>query len=464
MPSPQVPDQEGIASLLDTDLYKLTMQCAILHSGWGDIDVTYTFANRTPSLKIRRSGYEWLKRQVSNLGSITVTEGELGFLRRKCPYFPESFLEYLKNFRLKPHQEVKLEFHPIPSPREGAEDEDGDLTITIAGSWAGTILYEIPLLVLVSESYFRYTDTDWDYTGQEENAFKKSVRLLRGGCVFSEFGTRRRRSYATQEMVLRGLMKAAEEHKQNNINTGGNFIGTSNVHFAHRFDLNPIGTVAHEWFMGIAAITQNYLTANLVGLEKWLSCFKAVVLSIALTDTFGTEQFLKCFKCERPGTGLTYAEIYTGVRQDSGDPKGFVLMMKTFYTDLEKETGRKVGRKTIVFSDSLNVDLCLRYKTCAEENGFATSFGVGTFLTNDFEHLSRPNQKSSPLNIVIKLSSAAGRPAVKISDNIGKNTGDKKTVEEVKQELGYVERPWREEKGREMGDEENRWGARDTQQ
>ncbi|RPB21061.1 nicotinate phosphoribosyltransferase [Terfezia boudieri ATCC MYA-4762] len=454
MPSPQGPDREGIASLLDTDLYKLTMQCAILHSGWGDIDVTYTYTNRTPYLKIRRSGYEWLKRQVSNLGSITVTEGELGFLRRKCPYFPESFLEYLKNFRLKPNQEVKLEFHPVPSPREGDEDEDGNLTVTIAGSWAGTILYEIPLLVLVSESYFRYTDTDWDYTGQEEKAFEKGVRLLQGGCVFSEFGTRRRRSYATQEMVLRGLMKAAEEHKQNNINTGGIFSGTSNVHFAHRFDLNPIGTVAHEWFMGIAAITQNYSTANLVGLEKWLSCFGAVVLGIALTDTFGTEQFLKCFKRERPGTALTYAEIYTGVRQDSGDPKKLVLMMKTFYTDLEKETGRKVGRKTIVFSDSLNVDLCLRYKTFAEEFGFATSFGI-----DDFERLSCPKQKSSPLNIVIKLSSAAGRPAVKISDNIGKNTGDKKTVEEVKQELGYIEKTWSEEMGGEMGDEKNRWGA-----
>jgi len=134
--------------------------------------------------------------------------------------------------------------------------------------------------------------------------------------------------------------------------------------------------------MGIAAITQDYSTANLVGLEKWVSCFGAGVLGIALTDTFGTEQFLKCFKSERSGTGLTYAELYTGVRQDSGDPEGFVLMMKTFYTDLEKETGRKTGRKTIVFSDSLNVDLCLGYRTYAEENGFATSFGVGTFLTS----------------------------------------------------------------------------------
>ncbi|KAF8428312.1 Quinolinate phosphoribosyl transferase [Tirmania nivea] len=134
-------------------------------------------------------------------------------------------------------------------------------------------------------------------------------------------------------------------------------------------------------------------------------------------DTFGIEQFLKYFKHERTGTGLTYTEIYTGSRQDSGDSEGFVEIMKAFYTDLVKETGRK---------------------TIAEKNGFATSFGVGTFLTNDFKYLSRPNRKSTPLNIMIKLSSTAGQPAIKISDNIGKNTSDKKTVEEVKRELGYI--------------------------
>lgn len=293
-------------------------------------------------------------------------------------------------------------------------------------------------------------------------------------------------------------MKAEEEYKRRNVNQAegaGVFTGTSNVHFAHRystifsrngslvklyifrFNLNPIGTVAHEWFMGIAAITQDYLTANLVGLEKWVSCFGTGVLGIALTDTFGTEQFLKCFKTERPGTGLTYADIFTGVRQDSGDPEDFVRMMKSFYQKLEKETGRKASRKTIVFSDSLNVDLCLKYKECAEENGFATSFGIGTYLTSlisllftvwclsdclpfvdDFSQASDPNKKSTPLNIVIKVSSAAGYPAVKISDNLSKNTGDQTTVEEVKRKLGYVEKAWlNEDNSATMGDETNRW-------
>jgi len=463
MSSP-VPDPEGVSSLLDTDLYKLTMQCAIIQSGWGDVEVTYGFTNRTPQLKLRPEGFEWLKHHISRLGSIYITEDELSFLRRKCPYFPMSYLEYLRNFRLKPDEEVKLEYkHHVShenNTKEGKEEES-NLTIAVSGTWAGTILYEIPLLVLVSEAYFRFSDTDWDYTSQEEKAFDKAMRLLQAGCAFSEFGTRRRRSYKTQELVLRGLIRAANTAtSKGSLHQEAAFTGTSNVHFAHLLDLTPIGTVAHEWFMGIAAITQDYGTANLVGIEKWVSCFGQGVLGIALTDTFGTEQFLKCFKTVRPGTDLTYAEIYTGVRQDSGDPEGFIRLMKKFYSDLESETSRKIGKKTIVFSDSLDVDLCLQYKSYAEKHGFASSFGIGTFLTNDFMHISSPGRKSTPMNIVIKISSAAGKPAVKISDNIGKNTGDQKTVEKVKKELGYVEKDWvDEEKGENLGDESNRWGV-----
>lgn len=144
--------------------------------------------------------------------------------------------------------------------------------------------------------------------------------------------------------------------------------------------------------------------------------------------------------------GRTYAEVFTGVRQDSGDPANYVKMTREFYDSM----GIK-DKKTIVFSDSLNVKLCLEYKRIAEEFGFLPSFGVGTFFTNDFVHKS-DGKKSVPLNIVIKISHANGRPAIKISDNIGKNTGDERKVREVKARLGYVEREWKN------GDEAARWG------
>ncbi|KAK3060499.1 hypothetical protein LTS18_008414 [Coniosporium uncinatum] len=255
----------------------------------------------------------------------------------------------------------------------------------------------------------------------------------------------------------------------------------------------PVGTVAHEWFMGVAAITNDYEHANEIALRYWVSTFGEGVLGIALTDTFGTPAFLKAFKKQipnytsaqsgaagsipsaatsttLPATGSlseteppihapiadgnsdrkpapTFAQVFTGVRQDSGDPEGFIKLMRDFYDEVGI-----TDKKTIVFSDSLNIELCLRYKNAAEAQGFQPTFGVGTFLTNDYVRTST-GKKSVPLNIVIKIASANGREAVKISDNIGKNTGDKATVADVKRRLGYVEKEWAE------GDERSRWGA-----
>ena len=338
----------------------------------------------------------------------------------------------------------------------------------VKGLWVETILYEIPLLALTSEAYFKFMDTDWTYDGQEDKAYGKGMRLLEAGCIVSEFGTRRRRDYHTQALVFRGLVKAKKEGEKTGL--PGKISGTSNVHLAMRFGIPPIGTVAHEWFMGVAAITGDYENATTTALSYWVGCFGEGVLGIALTDTFGTPAFLRAFRKPIPklttivpaaaGSGTeiqerekdkakTFAEIFNGVRQDSGDPAQFVKLMRDFY-DKEGIT----DKKTIVFSDSLNIDLCLEYKQISEEAGFICTFGVGTFFTNDFVHQST-GKKSVPLNIVIKLSSAAGNAAVKISDNIGKNTGDTATVEKVKKELGYVEKDWTQ------GDEATRWGTED---
>ena len=143
----------------------------------------------------------------------------------------------------------------------------------------------------------------------------------------------------------------------------------------------------------------------------------------------------------------SYAEIFSGIRQDSGNPVDYVKVARQFYDSV----GIK-DKKVIVFSDSLNIDTCLEYKKIAEDSGFSPSFGVGTFFTNDFVHKS-DGKKSVPLNIVIKLSHAGGRPAIKISDNIGKNTGDARAVRDVKARVGYMEKAWSE------GNEALRWGT-----
>jgi nicotinate phosphoribosyltransferase len=376
------------------------------------------------------------------------------------------YLDFLRELRLNPREQVVALF--TPDKDTGSDKDIGEVNLVIRGLWVETILYEIPLLALTSEAYFLFMDTDWTYDGQEDKAYGKGMRLLEAGCIVSEFGTRRRRDYHTQALVFRGLVKAKKEGERRGL--PGQISGTSNVHLAMRFGIPPIGTVAHEWFMGVAAITGNYETATKTALSYWVGCFGEGVLGIALTDTFGTPVFLRAFcqpiptigetvrgelstsepPSELPVNGIkakTFAQVFTGVRQDSGDPANFVRMMREFYNQ-EGIT----EQKTIVFSDSLNIDLCLEYQRISEEAGFKCTFGVGTFFTNDFVHQST-GKKSTPLNIVIKLSSAAGNQAIKISDNIGKNTGDRETVERVKTQLGYVEKDWKQ------GDEAHRWGT-----
>lgn len=398
---------------------------------------------------------------ATELGNIALSNDELKFLQTTCPYLTEAYLDFLKDFRLNPREQVHAIF--TPDTDTGSDADVGAIELRVKGRWVETILYEIPLLALTSEAYFRFMDTDWDYEGQEEKAYDKGIKLLEAGCIVSEFGTRRRRDYHTQALVFRGLVSAKKEGEKRGLR--GKIAGTSNVHLAMRFKIAPIGTVAHEWFMGVAAITGDYENATSTALGYWVGCFGEGVLGIALTDTFGTPTFLKAFaepvllegatKPEyRPGNILgvgknpkTFAEVFQGVRQDSGDPAEFVNLMRDFYLSQHISP----SSKTIVFSDSLDIDLCLKYKAISEAAGFNCTFGVGTFFTNDFVKKTT-GEKSTPLNIVIKLSSADGNYAVKISDNIGKNTGDKETVERVKRQLGYVEKAW------EGGDEKTRWG------
>ncbi|KAI0023781.1 nicotinate phosphoribosyltransferase [Xylariomycetidae sp. FL0641] len=451
------PFPEGVISFLDTDLYKLTMQCAVFKH-YKNVPVTYAFTNRTPEKKFSRKAFSWLCEQIYKLGNISLSDDELRYLKTHCKYLTSDYLDFLKEFRLSPRDQLKPVFKPLDPDNSENEDALGDVHIDIKGSWVDTILYEIPLLALTSEAYFKFMDKDWNYDGQEQKAFEKGMKLLEAGCTFSEFGTRRRRDYHTQALVFRGLVKASKEGEKRGL--PGKLTGTSNVHLAMRFNLPPVGTVAHEWFMGSAAVTDDYENATETALRNWTDCFGEGVLGIALTDTFGTPTFLKAFSKPVPSAAngvdganksvRTYADVYTGVRQDSGDPKNFVKMMREFYD----QQGIK-DRKTIVFSDSLDIEKCIEYKRVADENGLTSTFGVGTFLTNDFTQLST-GKKSLPLNIVIKLSSANGNPAIKISDNIGKNTGLPEKVAEIKKQLGYQEKDWA------GGDESKRWGTADN--
>jgi nicotinate phosphoribosyltransferase len=349
---------------------------------------------------------------------------------------------------------------------------------------------------LTSEAYFKFVDKEWSHAGQVAKATRKCAELIENGCTFSDFGSRRRRDYATQDMVLQGIMQAAKEAEHTSRADGksltsgirlGKFSGTSNVHFAMKYDCAPVGTVAHEWTMGIAAFTDDPASANEAALRYWVRAFGRGTLAIALTDTFGTEDFLRSFSkpavfgdddnSDETSTGsdATYADVFSGVRQDSGDPLDYLRRMKDFYTSqgILPPASSDTSRRVIVYSDSLNTQKCIKYARATEETGLVPSFGIGTFFTNDFvrrpsakpskdiaqrdsqehagEYQEEEGEKSKPLNIVIKLYEVEGRAAVKLSDDIGKNMGDESAVRRYKEAVGYHDHSW------DGADEKNRW-------
>jgi nicotinate phosphoribosyltransferase len=190
-------------------------------------------------------------------------------LKNNCPYLGDDYLRYLLKFRFEPSKHIHFTFKAIQDT--GSDADLGDIDLKTGGLWVETILYEIPLLALVSEAYFKFCDRDWDHSAQLESAYDKGLYLLDNACIFSEFGSRRRRDYQTHDLVIQGLVKAKDAATAKG--TKGKLQGTSNVHFAMRYGLQPVGTVAHEWFMGVAAISNDYENANELALRYWVDTF-----------------------------------------------------------------------------------------------------------------------------------------------------------------------------------------------
>ena len=379
-----------IKSVLDTDLYKLTMQFAIIKT-FPNAEVECEFTDRSGTIYPDGFDYE-LRKEIDNMRGLRLTRDEKGFMTEKSgSYLDKPYFDFLEGFRYDPSE-------------VGVILKEGLLSIKFRGYWYRTVLWEVQVMAMISELYFKLTgQKPIDRNERQKNNVKKGMTFHANNMVLSEFGTRRRFSYQIQDEVV-GDLKSC-------FGSSTFLKGTSNVHFAMKHGLNPHGTHAHEWFMFMAA-QYGFKMANYMGLKLWSDVYHGN-LGIALTDTLTTDIFFKSFD-------MQFSKLFDGVRHDSSDPFVFTDKTVNHYTKL----GIPPSTKTIVFSDSLNTDLCLEISKYCNKSGINRSFGVGTHLTNDVG--------VKPLNIVIKLSSAKvlGEwvPTIKLSDNIGKNTGDKRMV------------------------------------
>ncbi|KAF9223572.1 nicotinate phosphoribosyltransferase [Gyrodon lividus] len=411
-------DGESLAytpqSILDTDLYKLMMQQAVRRH-FPETRALYRFTHRDHNIFFPRNCVYVFQKSIERFRDLSLTLDERDWLEKTCPYFTKEYLDYLAAFQFNPDQ-VSFKFVPISE-----DGECGNVEIEAKGLWVETILWEVPMMACLSELYFRIGATDWSYEGQKENASQKARTMLRAGCTFSEFGTRRRRSFYIQDLVVATMKEESEK-----LRGQGNFVGTSNVYFSKKYNIDPVGTIAHEWFMGIAAL-KGYEGANAKALELWQKTYPDSFL-VALTDTFSTKVFFQDL-AKDPDRARKWA----GLRQDSGDPLEFAPAAKAMYDSI----GVDIRTKNIIYSDALTLEKALKLKKQCDEIGFKCSFGIGTFLTNDFKtKSSRYTEKSRALNMVIKLAQVDEKECVKISDDPTKNTGDKAMIECVKRLYG----------------------------
>ncbi|MBT4838037.1 MAG: nicotinate phosphoribosyltransferase [Methylococcales bacterium] len=371
-------NQSIIQSLLDTDLYKLTMMQVVFHH-FSTAQVEYTFKCRTKGadlLPLENDIYD----EISALCQLTFSEEELDYLG-KISYLKADFIDYLAQFKLDKNT-VQM-----------GKDNEGQLEIKVIGSWLQTILFEVPVLAIVEELYARQHDSDINLDFGKQRLMEKIQQIqshpLGKQFKLMEFGTRRRLSRSWQAQVLQQLSD----------NIPSNLLGTSNIFFAKSMNLMPLGTMAHEYLQAFQALGTTLAKSQQEALICWMAEYQGD-LSIALTDVVGIDAFIRDFD------GVL-AQQFEGVRHDSGCPFEWARKMMAHYEQL----GIDPSTKKLVFSDGLDISLALKLLT-EFHDAVQVSFGIGTNLTNDVG--------IEPLSIVMKMTQCNGQPVAKISDSPGK--------------------------------------------
>lgn len=383
-----------LTSLLDNDFYKITMQNAVIKR-FPYAQARYAFINRGQHAFPEGFG-EALRREVDAMASLVLSEAEKQYLETTCPYLDPTYLDFLAGFRFNPAEVI-------------IEQDGSELSVTMEGLWYRTILWEVPLMALISELWYRLRGIERDDDETVEARTRTKIeQYQRLGLKIAEFGTRRRFSFDVHDRVVGALCHHGGEA----------FSGSSNVLLAMRHGVKPIGTHAHEWFMFHGA-RFGFKMANSLALEHWVDVYRGD-LGIALTDTFTSQAFFESFDKK-------FAKLFDGVRHDSADPIDFAASTIAHYEKL----GIDPRSKTIIFSDALTPEKVERiHAFCQGRVGMA--FGIGTNFTNDVG--------VEPMNMVIKMVEARPEgqhwlPVVKLSDVPDKHTGDPEMISLAKRVL-----------------------------
>ncbi len=397
-----------ITHFTDDDLYKMSMCCAVIDN-FPRAQVKYEFVDRNHTVYPEGFADE-LNRQVEALEEVVITDEEVDFMRRKCYYIPEWFYRYLRGFRFS-HHWVKA-----------WQDDEGYLHIEFEGNWSDTILLEVKVLAIISELYYIMTgQTDkLDYDVYYKKSYAKAERLLEAGCVYSDFGTRRRASFEAEDTVVRAMKDC-----QNSRQWEGRFVGTSNVYLAMKHDLLPVGTMAHEFVCAIGGMYGPQM-ANNIAMNAWRNTFRGA-LGTYLYDSFGWDIFSMNFSED-------FANLFKGLRVDSGDNYEQLQKIVAKY----KSLGIDSRSKQVIFSNALDTDRAIEIQQYAKDL-CQPSFGIGTHFTNDFEGIK-------PMNIVIKLVAAKiteswrfYNDTCKLSEDKGKHTGKPEVIQRFMDAIHFGE-------------------------